>query len=194
MAFFGLGSPALQPPHLHGDGIYLRPGQMRDFQQWADLRARSRTFLTAWEPVWPEDDLTSAAFRRRVRRTLLDMENEEAFAFLIFRDTDHKLVGGLTLGHVRRGVAQAATLGYWMGVPYAGQHYMSRAVRSALHFAFGQLRLHRVEAACLPHNAASIRLLETTGFEREGMAKSYLRIAGQWQDHVLFAQVDPSGS
>lgn len=189
MAFFGLGSPAIQPPYLQGDGIFLRAAQMQDFQQWADLRARSRAFLTAWEPVWPEDDLTSAAFRRRVRRTLLDMENEEAFAFLIFRQSDQKLLGGLTLGHVRRGVAQSATLGYWMGAPYAGQRCMSRAVRSALHFAFGQLKLHRVEAACLPHNAASIHLLEATGFEREGLAKSYLRIAGQWQDHLLFGRL-----
>ena len=193
MAFFGWGSPGLAAPLLRGEGVMLRPAQMRDFDQWSDLRSRSRHFLTPWEPVWPEDDLTSLAFRRRVRRNQFEIGNDEAFAFLIFRDADHKLLGGLTLGHIRRGVAQTATLGYWMGEPYAGKGHMSKAVRVALGFAFGQLHLHRVEAACLPRNLASIRLLEATGFEHEGMAKGFLKINGQWQDHLLYGRLSPHG-
>ena len=193
MAFFGLGSPGLSAPLLRGDGVVLRPAQMRDFDQWSDLRARSRTFLTPWEPVWPEDDLTSLAFRRRVRRNQSEIENDEAFALLIFREADNKLLGGLTLGHVRRGVAQTATLGYWMGEPHAGKGHMSKAVRAALGFAFGPLHLHRVEAACLPRNQSSIRLLDATGFQPEGMAKGYLKINGLWQDHLLYGQVSLRG-
>ena len=193
MAFFGLGSPGLSAPLLCGDGVVLRPAQMRDFDQWSNLRARSRTFLTPWEPVWPEDDLTSLAFRRRVRRNQSEIENDEAFALLIFREADNKLLGGLTLGHVRRGVAQTATLGYWMGEPHAGKGHMSKAVRAALGFAFGPLHLHRVEAACLPRNQSSIRLLDATGFQPEGMAKGYLKINGLWQDHLLYGQVSPQG-
>ena len=189
MALFGLGYATAQSPEVLGDGVLLRAARSGDFDQWASLRARSRAFLTPWEPVWPEDDLTPAAFRRRVRRNLEEIENEEAFAFLLFREADKRLVGGLTLGHIRRGVAQTATLGYWMGVPYAGKGLMSRAVRAALVFAFGQLHLHRIEAACLPHNEASMRLLSATGFEREGLARAYLRINGHWQDHVLYGQV-----
>lgn len=189
MALFGLGYLPAQTPHVHGQGVFLRPAKPGDFEQWASLRARSRAFLVPWEPVWPEDDLTQSAFRRRIRRNLEEIENEEAFAFLIFRDSDSLLVGGLTLGHIRRGVSQTATLGYWMGAPYAGNGLMSRAVRAALGFAFGRLQLHRVEAACLPHNEASMHLLQATGFEREGLARGYLRINGQWQDHVLFGQV-----
>ena len=193
MAFFGLGSPGLSAPLLCGDGVVLRPAQMRDFDQWSNLRARSRTFLTPWEPVWPEDDLTSLAFRRRVRRNQSEIENDEAFALLIFREADNKLLGGLTLGHVRRGVAQTATLGYWMGEPHAGKGHMSKAVRAALGFAFGPLHLHRVEAACLPRNQSSIRLLDATGFQPEGMAKGYLKINGLWQDHLLYGQVSLRG-
>ena len=189
MAFFGLGSMGGRPPQLRGAGVLLRAPHMGDFAAWARLREQSRTFLAPWEPLWPPDDLTSAAFRRRVRRTVLEMESEEAFAFLIFREKDDCLIGGITLGHIRRGVSQATTLGYWMGAPYAGQGYMSRAVRRALEFAFGALHLHRVEAACLPHNLASIRLLQATGFEQEGLARGYLQIAGQWQDHLLFGQI-----
>ena len=189
MALFRLG-PSFDPASLvRGDGIYLRPADMRDFEEWASLRERSRQFLTAWEPIWPADDLTRAAFRRRIRLHAEEMGRDEAFPFLVFRDDD-VMVGGLTVGQIRRGVAQTATFGYWMGHAFAGRGYMSRAVRAAAGFAFGSLRLHRLEAACLPHNDASMRLLESVGFRKEGYARSYLRIAGRWQDHVLFALLD----
>lgn len=190
MALFGLGSAISNPPFVRGEGVYLRLPEMRDYEVWSELRRRSRGFLAPWEPVWPEDDLTRAAFRRRVRRHVQEMERDEAFAFFIFREQDDTLVGGLTLGHIRRGVSLAATLGYWMGEPYAGQGYMARAVRAACGFAFVNLRLHRVEAACLPHNGASIQLLKATGFQQEGLARAYLRIAGKWQDHLLFARLE----
>ena len=190
MALFGLGPALSHPPVVRGEGVVLRPAEMRDFEAWADLREASRAHLTPWEPIWPADDLTRSAFRRRVRRHALEIENDEAFAFLVFRAADSVLLGGITLGHVRRGVAQTATMGYWMGVPYAGQRYMSRAVRAATAFAFASLNLHRLEAACLPHNVASIQLLEATGFVREGLARGYLRIAGLWQDHLLFARLE----
>jgi ribosomal-protein-alanine N-acetyltransferase len=160
---------------------------MRDFEAWAALRERSRGFLTPWEPTWPGDDLTRGAFRRRLRRQAQEIENDEGYPFLIFREGDDVLVGGLTLGQIRRGVAQGTTLGYWMGAPHAGKGFMARAVRAAVTFAFATLRLHRIEAACLPNNEPSIRLLERCGFKHEGLARAYLRINGIWQDHLLYA-------
>jgi ribosomal-protein-alanine N-acetyltransferase len=88
---------------------------------------------------------------------------------------------------VRRGVAQAGSLGYWIGEPFARQGLMTAAVNALIPFAFGTLRLHRLEAACIPNNTASVRLLEKTGFKREGFAREYLCINGVWQDHVLYA-------
>jgi ribosomal-protein-alanine N-acetyltransferase len=186
---FRLGPPSENANLVHGEGVYLRPPEMRDFDAWAGLRERSRAFLTPWEPTWPGDDLTRASFRRRLRRHHQEIESDEAYAFLVFRDDD-ALLGGLTLGQIKRGVVQAATLGYWIGAPYAGKGFMSRGVRAALSFAFTNLRLHRVEASCLPHNEASIRLLERMGFTREGFARAYLRINGLWQDHLLYAVLD----
>ena len=193
MALFRLGPPSDTVTFVRGEGVYLRPPEMRDFEPWAALREKSRAFLTQWEPTWPGDDLTRAAFRRRLRRHEQEIDNDEAYPFLIFREGDNALLGGLTLGQIKRGVAQSATLGYWMGAPYAGMGYMSRAVRAMTGFAFTVLRLHRIEAACLPHNEASVRLLERNGFKREGLARAYLRINGLWQDHVLFAllETDP---
>ena len=162
---------------------------MRDFDEWVALREQSRAFLTPWEPIWPADDLTRAAFRRRIRAQGEEIERDEAYPFFIFDDHE-VLVGGITIGQVSRGVAQTATLGYWMGQPFASRGYMSRAVRAVAHYSFVTLRLHRLEAACLPHNDASAQLLESVGFRREGYARSYLRINGIWQDHLLFALLE----
>jgi ribosomal-protein-alanine N-acetyltransferase len=190
MALFRLVTSA-EPQHaIRGDGVFLRPLEARDHAAWAALREQSRAFLVPWEPTWPADDLTKSAYRRRLRRHAEEMARDEAYPFLIFRQSDDALLGGLTLGQVRRGVSQTATMGYWMGQPYAGRGYMARAVRAALTYAFANLRFHRIEAACLPHNERSIALLEGAGFRREGLARAYLRINGTWQDHLLFARLD----
>jgi ribosomal-protein-alanine N-acetyltransferase len=190
MAFFRTVSLAESLPAIDGDSVALRVPQMVDFPEWAALRELSRDFLTPWEPIWPADDLTRGAFRRRIRRYGEDLRTDQAYAFFIFRKSDNALVGGLTLANVRRGVAQAGSLGYWMGAPYAGRGYMTSAVHALVPFAFGPLRLHRLEAACIPSNVASIRLLEKTGFVREGVARQYLCINGIWQDHLLYALLD----
>jgi ribosomal-protein-alanine N-acetyltransferase len=174
---------------IEGDGVALRAPQMGDYAEWAALREASRSFLTPWEPTWPADDLTRAAFRRRLRRYAEDVRTDQSYAFFVFRERDNVLVGGLTLANVRRGVAQAGSLGYWMGQPHAGLGLMTAAVRALIPCAFGALGLHRLEAACIPTNVASISLLEKTGFVREGYAREYLCINGTWQDHLLYARL-----
>jgi len=190
MALFGLARSADPQPMVRGDGLYLRPAIAADYSAWARLREQSRAFLTPWEPTWPSDDLTRAAFRRRLRRQAEDIARDEGFAFLIFESTSDELLGGLTLGGIRRGVAQAATLGYWMGAPHAGKGRMTRAVAAVVRFGFDTLRLHRIEAACIPDNAPSIALLERNGFQREGFARAYLKIDDAWRDHILLALLE----
>jgi ribosomal-protein-alanine N-acetyltransferase len=190
MALFGLARSADPQPLVRGEGLYLRPAIAADYAAWARLREQSRAFLAPWEPTWLSDDLTRAAFRRRLRRQAEDIAADESFAFLIFDSTSDELLGGLTLGGVRRGVAQAATLGYWMGAPHAGKGRMTRAVAAVVRFGFDTLRLHRIEAACIPDNAPSIALLERNGFRREGFARAYLKINDAWRDHVLLALLE----
>jgi len=189
MAIFRSVSFSEQMPAVAGEGVYLRAPQSTDHAEWAALREASRAFLTPWEPTWPSDDLTRSAFRRRLKRYAEDQRSDLAYAFLIFRSDDHALVGGLTLANIRRGVAQAGSIGYWIGVPFARKGYMSAAVRALIPFCFDSLRLHRIEAACIPSNVASIRLLEKTGFVREGYAREYLCINGIWQDHLLYGRL-----
>jgi [ribosomal protein S5]-alanine N-acetyltransferase len=192
MAFFRTINFADPLPSVVGEGVILRTPQATDHTEWAALRERSRDFLTPWEPTWPADDLSRSAFRRRIRRYAEDLRSDQSYAFLIFRSGDGRLVGGLTLANVRRGVAQAGSLGYWMGLPYIRHGHMTAAVRAVIPFAFNTLRLHRLEAACIPTNTASIRLLENTGFVREGYAREYLCINGIWQDHLLYGRLKDS--
>ena len=189
MAFFRTINFTEPLPNIVGETVTLRIPQMTDYGDWAALREASRDFLTPWEPTWPSDDLTRSAFRRRIRRYSEDLRADQGYAFLIIRNSDNTLVGGLTLANIRRGVAQAGSLGYWMGLPYVRNGYMSAAVRAVIPFAFGTLRLHRLEAACIPTNAGSMRLLENNGFVREGYAREYLCINGTWQDHLLYARL-----
>jgi [ribosomal protein S5]-alanine N-acetyltransferase len=190
MALFRITRSVDPAPLLHGAGLYLRPAQAGDYSAWSNLREISREFLTPWEPTWPADDLTRGAFLRRLRRQAEEMARDESFAFLIFEEGSDVLLGGITLGGIRRGVAQAASLGYWMGAPYAGRGHMTRTVAVVAAFGFSSLRLHRLEAACIPSNIASATLLERNGFQREGFARAYLCINGDWRDHYLFGLLE----
>jgi ribosomal-protein-alanine N-acetyltransferase len=176
---------------VEGQGVVLRPPRASDYPEWRELRARSRGFLQPWEPTWPSDDLTRAAFRRRLAAYARDRELGAAYAFFVLRSADEALSGGITLSNVRRGVAQMGTIGYWCGQPFVRQGLTLAAVRAVSDFAFRTLGLHRLEAACIPENDASRRLLARAGFLEEGSAKSYLKINGAWRDHVLFGLVSP---
>jgi [ribosomal protein S5]-alanine N-acetyltransferase len=189
MAFLRSVAGLESGPVLQGVGVALRPPIASDYVPWAELRAHSRDYLVPWEPSWSSDELTRAAYRRRLRHYQKDQRDETGYAFFVFREGDGALMGGLSLSNVRRGVTQSASLGYWLGLPYAGRGHMTAAVTALVPFVFGALALHRLEAACVPSNAASIRVMEKCGFEREGYARSYLKINGRWQDHYLFAMI-----
>ena len=167
----------------------LRPPRASDYMAWSELRLRSREFLQPWEPIWPADDLTKSAFRRRLAAYTRDIDTDQAYPFFVFRMRDDALLGGVTLSNVRRGVAQMASMGYWIGAPHARKGYMSAAVRAVAPFAFQRIGLHRIEAACIPDNAPSRELLLKVGFRLEGEARAYLKINGVWRDHLLFGML-----
>jgi len=174
------------PYRLTSDRVFLRPPERGDYEAWASLRAGSRDFLSPWEPNWPPDALSRASFRARVARYAEDWRTDQAYNFFIFT-RDETLVGGIGLSNIRRGVSETASLGYWVGEPYARQGYMTSALPLVVDFAFERLGLHRLEAACLPSNIPSRSLLAKAAFQQEGYAREYLCIAGKWQDHLLFA-------
>ena len=171
---------------LRAGAVTLRPPQMADFFTWAELREASQTHLTPYEPQWTLDELSKGAYRDRLKRYQRDIKEDLGYAFFVFSGSDKSLTGGITLSNVRRGVSQTAAVGYWIGKPFARRGFGSAALAAVTVFAFEELRLHRLEAACMPVNAASLRTLERGGFAREGIARRYLKINGVWEDHVLF--------
>lgn len=174
---------------LYTERLLLRPPQVRDYEQWAKLRRDSREFLLPWEPRWSHDHLSSRAFRNRVVWAERSMRQGDAYPLFLFRQKDGQIVGGLTLSNIRRHPAQTGTLGYWVGEDYSLRGYMTEALFALRDFAFNDLDLSRLEAACLPDNVASRRLLERCEFQYEGVARAYLQIGGRWRDHVLYASL-----
>lgn len=184
---FGLGEQEGIPAGLVGDRLYLRHPRRSDFEQWATLRAASAGFLQPWEPIWPKNDLTPEGFQRRLNQYELDIRNGRSLPYLVFRKSDNVLLGGINVSNIRRGICQMASIGYWMGEAHAGQGHMGRALGLLLPHLFDTHGLHRIEAACIPNNQASIAVLKRQGFTLEGTARSYLCINGKWEDHLLFA-------
>lgn len=177
-----------KPPSIEGKLVRLRAPLAADYPDWSKLRAESREHLTPWEPSWAPDELTRAAFRRRLRRYVQAERDGSGMMYFVFDKKTDQLTGGCQLSNIRQGIAQsAASLGYWMGQKHAGKGLMTDAVVTLVRHGFDRLGFHRIEAACLPSNVASRRVLTKAGFTAEGTARKYLRINGEWQDHLLFA-------
>jgi len=160
-----------------------------DHGQWARLRRESAEFLTPWEPLWSRDHFSRKAFTNRVFWAHRSVAGGTAVPLFLIRRKGQILLGAITLDNIRRGPAQSASLGYWIGAPHARHGYMREAIEAVVHHAFTTLDLSRVEAACLPENLASRGVLEKTGFKYEGVAQSYLQINGRWRSHVLYANL-----
>ena len=174
---------------IQTERLVLRPPLHSDFRIWSQLRHDNKSFLVPWDPLWAEEHLMRKSFTNRVYWAQRVIRNGNGCPLFLLRQTDQALMGAVTLDNVRRGPAQAGTLGYWIGEPYARHGYMREALNAVVSHAFRTLKLSRVEAACLPENHASRGLLESCGFKYEGVAQSYLQIAGRWRTHVLYASI-----
>jgi len=174
----------------------LRSPRNSDYTAWAALRQDSRTFLEPWEPQWPADALSMDDWKRRMRAWREGWDIDRSYVFLLFERTSATSLGGVSLSNVRRGPAQTAAMGYWLGAPFEGHGFMRDAVNATCQWASDGAGLARIEAATVPENTRSQGVLIDCGFEREGYARAYLEIAGVRRDHVLFARTlaqDPVG-
>ncbi|WP_343079771.1 GNAT family protein [Ostreiculturibacter nitratireducens] len=174
---------------IETERMTLRLPAHGDYRPWSWLRKESRDFLIPWEPTWAADHLTRRSFTNRVYWAGRAVSGGTALPLFLIRRSDEALLGAITLDNIRRGPAQAGTLGYWIGESYSRQGYMREAISAVVHYAFTTLDLSRIEAACLPENAASRGVLEKSGFKYEGVAQSYLQINGRWRNHVLYANL-----
>ncbi len=174
---------------LETENLALRLPAKADFQAWSSLRETNEEFLQIWEPKRRADQHSYQQFLERVKWSRESFKAGRAVALLIFRKSDATLIGAITLDNIRKGPAQSATVGYWLGEKFTRQGYMKEALDRVVAYAFANLDLSRVEAATLEENLASRRLLENSGFRYEGVAQAYLQINGRWRQHVLYANL-----
>jgi len=173
-----------------GQRIFLRPPKRRDALKWQKLRMSSKSFLVPWEPSWDASSCSRRAFLRYFKNSNYLANMDRSYSFLIFKIDDKTLLGGINVGNVRRGVAQSASLGYWVGKNHARNGYMKEALQILIPTLFIDLRLNRLEAATLEENKASRNLLKKIGFKKEGVLRKYLKINGTWRDHILYGLLE----
>jgi [ribosomal protein S5]-alanine N-acetyltransferase len=172
---------------ITAEDVLLRPLAVSDTDALLELRRNDRAYLEPWEPRRSDSFWTSDAQRALIEADLRAAAEDRAYAFGVFSSDDERLVGRVALANIVRASWQNATLGYFIGQHFSGRGLATQAVRLTLQVAFDNLSLHRVQAAAMPRNSASIRVLEKTGFVREGLARRYLEINGIWEDHLLYA-------
>lgn len=175
---------------LSGPRVELRPLRGSDFDQWHDVRMRSRDWLEPWEPLadpgTPDPVRDPEAFRARCGAWERQRHFDTAYGFGLFLH-DGSLIGEVSLGSVQRGPFQSSFVGYWVDALHAGHGLVPEGVAVVLRYGFDELHLHRIEAAIVPRNGASRRVADKLGLRNEGLAVRFLQIRGVWEDHVRYA-------
>ena len=174
---------------LFGRRVLLRPLTVSDFEQWQEVRRRNVDWLTKWEPIriagQPDVVEDRDAFAVRCSARQRERQLGTGYGFGIFAEGD--FAGEINLSSVQRGPFQSSYVGYWIDEKQAGNGYVPEALIVLVRYAFEELRLHRVQIAIIPRNAASRRVVEKLDLRSEGVAERYLEINGVWEDHVRYA-------
>ena len=172
---------------ITGQKVILRPPQYSDWKAWADERKKNKLYLQPWEPLWSINELERSSFVKRVRMFERLSHNDQAYSFLVFKSDNEDFIGEVNISNVQRGIIQSCTIGYWIAKDCEGKGMMSESLELVKEFIFNELKLHRIEAACLPHNMPSLKVLLKNGFIKEGTARKLLKINDKWQDHTVLS-------
>lgn len=170
-----------------GNRVALRGPKLSDAPQLIAMQSESAEFFAPWFPTRAPDDLELAVVRQKILENRRAIKADRDYKMVFTLGEKGPIVGRVSLSQVFRGIFQNAYLGYYVDVRYKRQGLTQEAVRLALDVAFGPLGLHRVQAAIMPYNDASLALARRVGLRQEGIAEKYLKIDGEWRDHVLFA-------
>jgi ribosomal-protein-alanine N-acetyltransferase len=177
-------SPELATPRLR-----LRLLAEPDLPLLQRYRTENRAHLAPWEPEREEAYYGAAACATHIAYAQASARGDRGYLLAAFDRAGTEMIASVSFNNVVRGVFQACHLGYGIAAKHQGRGLMREALEASLAWAFGELGLHRVMANYMPRNERSGRLLAALGFEREGYARQYLRIAGRWEDHVLTAKI-----
>jgi ribosomal-protein-alanine N-acetyltransferase len=172
---------------LVSDRIYIRKLTLDDLQPLLDFKLRNSKFFQPFEPIAPKSLYTLEGQREALKKLQENWEMELGYGFGVFLNSSNLLIGRVNLSNVVWGAWESCTMGYSLDEKYNGQGLTTEAVRLAIQFAFESAGLHRVQAAVLPRNKGSIRVLEKAGFRYDGFSEYYLKINGLWEHHNLYS-------
>lgn len=172
---------------LIGNRIYLRFFEDSDAEALLDLHVRNRELFQKYSPTFPDDYYTLDSKRKYIVNSLKLREEDKNYSFGIFLKDNGNLIGDVDLFNIARGALQRCLIGYSLDKQYNGKGYTTEAVSLAVEFAFNELKLHRIDAGTMLNNIGSMRVLEKSGFHREGIEVKGVKINGQWEDHQIFA-------
>lgn len=170
--------------------LLLRAPRASDVPAFRRLLKENAEHLRPWSPAPADgsDALSLISLTQLVTSQRRAWREDRGYVMLVTDVTTGEIMGRVALSEITRGVFQNAYLGYWMDHRVTSRGLMTEAVEGAVAFAFGPLGLHRVQAAIIAENAPSLRVIQKAGFREEGLARRYLKIAGRWQDHRIFAK------
>ncbi|MCR8641182.1 GNAT family N-acetyltransferase [Paenibacillus sp. N1-5-1-14] len=177
---------------IRGNNFYLRNLQHEDAQAQLDLFVKNRLFFEPFLMTSGDEFYTLEHHQHRIEKQISNIKEDKAYSFGIFLNENDQLIGNLNLFQVIRGALQGAFIGYFLDKDVNGKGYTTEAVKLAVNYAFEELKLHRIEAGVMPHNLASLRVLEKSGFHKEGIAIKNVLINGKWEDHQVLAIINPN--
>ncbi|SMQ64784.1 Protein N-acetyltransferase, RimJ/RimL family [Bacillus sp. OV166] len=176
---------------LKGENIYIRPFSTEDAQALLTLQTVNRSFFEQFSMERNDDFYTVESQLNRINIYEEDSKNDQTYTFGIFKN-DGLLIGTINLFQVLRGSLQSAFIGYFLDEKHTGKGFTTEAAKLLVKYAFNKLKLHRIEAGVMPHNIGSIRVLEKSGFHKEGIALKNVKINGKWEDHQVLAIINPN--
>lgn len=176
---------------IKSENIFLRPFIIDDAIALLELLTRNRDFFEKFSMERNEEFYTVEAQLERIKVYEEASRTDQAYNFGIFKK-DGTLIGTINLFQVLRGSLQSAFIGYFLDKRHNGKGYTTEAVKLLVEYGFHEIKLHRIEAGVMPHNIGSIRVLEKSGFHKEGLALKNVKINGKWEDHQVLAIINPN--
>ncbi len=171
--------------------VYIRPFILSDAEELLNLEKRNRAFQQNYSVSLPENYWTIETQKELIEKWAENIKKDIGYQFGIFKIDGDVLIGSISLFQVFRGPRQSALLGYSLDQEHNGRGYTTEATNLVIEYAFEKLNLHRIEAGVMPDNIGSIRVLEKAGFHNEGLAQKSVEINGSWEDHQMYAILNP---
>lgn len=168
--------------------LLIRPLDIIDFENWVQAHSNMRPPQNQWDMTnWNDESLTKKEFKLLLKKRESQQKQDEQYSFGVFSKDDGVLIGEVNLMDISRGIFQNAYIGYRIYNPHWGQGYATEAVTAATHLGIKNLKLHRLEAAIMPHNKASLKVIKKVGYQKEGLSRRRLLVDNKWEDMLIYA-------